>query len=117
MGKGHRDNHKARKKRGPVAFKKKAKRRSEIRVKCNICGTRSRKETLDGGLCPPCRGPEKKSLHALETACYLEGRGNLMNDLNHTVLPAPALAIALDGLGMGGRGSSLSSTSSSSRRA
>lgn len=27
MGKGHRDNHEARKKRGPVAFKKKAERR------------------------------------------------------------------------------------------
>jgi hypothetical protein len=53
MGKNHRDNHQARLKRGPVAFKKKAERRAEPKKsKCNVCGTASRK--LEGGICPPC---------------------------------------------------------------
>lgn len=38
MGKGHRDNHQARKKIGDVAFKKKADRRAP-QMKCSICGT------------------------------------------------------------------------------
>ena len=55
MGKGHRDNHAARKKRGPVAFKKKANRRkNKNRIKCNICGVLSRKSKIVGGLCPQC---------------------------------------------------------------
>lgn len=58
MGKGHRDNHQARLKRGPVAFKKKAARRAEPKkVKCNLCGTPSRK--IEKGLCPKCiEGPK-----------------------------------------------------------
>lgn len=48
---------------------------------------------------------------------YSVVEASIMNALNRNVLPAPALAVALDGLGMGGRGSSLSSASSSSRRA
>jgi rubrerythrin len=55
MGKGHRDNHKARKKRGPEAFAKKAERRAEPnKIKCNTCGTRTRPEKLVGGNCPIC---------------------------------------------------------------
>jgi hypothetical protein len=39
MGKGHRDNHRARLKRGPEAFQKKTERRAEPRkFKCNTCG-------------------------------------------------------------------------------
>ena len=54
MGKGHRDNTNARKKRGQEAFDKKAKRREQKRIACNLCGTKARPEKLDGGLCPPC---------------------------------------------------------------
>ncbi len=55
MGKGHRDNYLARKKRGPKAFEKKAERRSEgNRIACNKCGTRTRKQKIVGGLCPVC---------------------------------------------------------------
>lgn len=57
MGKGHRDNHAARKKRGPVAFQKKAERRAKPpKPKCNLCGTPTRPKKLLGGLCPRCRG-------------------------------------------------------------
>lgn len=55
MSKGHRDNHAARVKRGPVAFAKKAKRRTETKTVCNLCGTRSRPQTMEGGLCSLCR--------------------------------------------------------------
>lgn len=56
MGKGHRDNHAARVKRGPEAFAKKAARRAvdETRAKCRACGTLSRKEKLTAGYCPVC---------------------------------------------------------------
>jgi hypothetical protein len=55
MGKGHRDNYAARKKRGPEAFAKKAARRApDNKVKCNLCGTPTRPHKLQGGLCPPC---------------------------------------------------------------
>jgi hypothetical protein len=54
MGKGHRDNHAARVKRGPEAFQKKAERRAIDRIPCNKCGTKSRPEKLVGGLCPVC---------------------------------------------------------------
>lgn len=54
MGKGHRDNHAARVKRGPAAFAKKAKRRASSRIQCNICGTNSRPVMILGGLCPRC---------------------------------------------------------------
>lgn len=56
MGKGHRDNHRARKKRGPTAFAKKAQRRSNNsrRNKCVICGTNTRKDKLEEGMCPKC---------------------------------------------------------------
>ena len=56
MGKGHRDNHKARKKRGNVAFDKKKKRRTHDRVKCNLCGTITRPTKIVAGLCPICFG-------------------------------------------------------------
>ena len=54
MGKGHRDNHKARMKRGKVAFDKKHKRRNPDKKKCNICGTPSRPSVLTDGICPIC---------------------------------------------------------------
>lgn len=55
MGKGHRDNHAARKKRGPEAFAKKAARRAPPdRPKCKGCGTASRAAVLEGGICPRC---------------------------------------------------------------
>lgn len=54
MGKSHRDNHRARVKRGPQAFAKKAERRAEPKLrKCAPCGTPSRK--LVDGICPRCR--------------------------------------------------------------
>jgi hypothetical protein len=53
MGKGHRDNHAARKNRGPAAFAKKAKRRKP-QPKCNLCGGPCRGSKLVGGLCPYC---------------------------------------------------------------
>jgi hypothetical protein len=53
MGKGHRDNHAARKKRGPAAFEKKASRRAP-ESKCNMCGRSCRAEKLSAGLCPNC---------------------------------------------------------------
>lgn len=59
MGKGHRDNHQARKKRGNVAFDKKRKRRTEKMIKCNLCGTDSRPQVIKGGLCPRCRGDDE----------------------------------------------------------
>jgi hypothetical protein len=49
MGKGHRDNHAARKKRGPEAFAKKVERREP-----DLCGTACRPSKLEGGLCPLC---------------------------------------------------------------
>lgn len=55
MGKGHRDNHAARVKRGSVAFeKKKARRADGSKIACNLCGTVTRKTKLVGGLCPRC---------------------------------------------------------------
>jgi len=55
MGKGHRDNHAARKKRGPAAFEKKKKRRATSnKPKCNVCGTPTRPKNLQGGICPRC---------------------------------------------------------------
>jgi hypothetical protein len=55
MGKGHRDNHAARVKRGSVAFKKKQERRTP-EIKCNLCYRPCRESKLEGGLCPICRG-------------------------------------------------------------
>jgi rubrerythrin len=57
MGKGHRDNTAARKKRGPAAFAKKAARRApdERRAKCRVCGTLARVARLEDRMCPPCR--------------------------------------------------------------
>jgi hypothetical protein len=58
MGKGHKDNHAARKKatqRGVPAFEIKAERRKEeSKAPCNLCGTKTRKAKLVGGLCPKC---------------------------------------------------------------
>jgi hypothetical protein len=54
MGKGHRDNHKARVKIGAKAFQKKEKRRSIDKIPCNICGTKTRPQKISGGLCPLC---------------------------------------------------------------
>lgn len=56
MGKGHRDNHEARKKIGDVAFAKKAKRRNPNQVNCNLCGRKVSKGKVVGGLCPICIG-------------------------------------------------------------
>lgn len=53
MGKGHRDNHAARMKRGSEAFEKKAERREPV-TKCNLCGTECRASKLTAGLCPRC---------------------------------------------------------------
>lgn len=54
MGKGHRDNHAARVKRGTVAFQKKAQRRAYT-PKCQICGTVCRASVLnENGICPKC---------------------------------------------------------------
>jgi rubrerythrin len=53
MGKGHRDNHAARVKRGKVAFDKKAERR-EPEFKCNLCGRICREVKLVAGICPVC---------------------------------------------------------------
>jgi hypothetical protein len=54
MGKGHRDNHAARVKRGPEAFAKKARRRHPDRTQCLRCGTLTRTTRLTGGLCLAC---------------------------------------------------------------
>lgn len=58
MGKGHRDNHAARKKavhRGVPAFDIKGKRREEDKkLPCNLCGVKTRQSKLTGGLCPVC---------------------------------------------------------------
>jgi Zn finger protein HypA/HybF involved in hydrogenase expression len=55
MGKAHRDNHKARLKRGSEAFALKAERRSDHgKGKCNLCGREVQKEGLVAGLCPAC---------------------------------------------------------------
>ena len=56
MSKGHRDNHTARVKRGPVAFQKKAERRAP-QAKCARCGTLCRPQKLnDLAWCPICAG-------------------------------------------------------------
>ena len=56
MGKGHRDNHAARKKRGPEAFAKKAARRAidPNHKKCQGCGVLSRTAKLEFGFCSQC---------------------------------------------------------------
>ena len=56
MGKGHKDNHRARKKRGSVAFEKKAQRRNSKKRKCHVCGAEARPETFNSefGHCKPC---------------------------------------------------------------
>lgn len=55
MGKGHRDNHEARVKRGKVAFdKKKARRAAPKHPKCNVCGRPTRPQNLTGGICQNC---------------------------------------------------------------
>ena len=56
MGKGHRDNHAARVKRGSKAFGLKAERRAvdPNRAKCRCCGTESRTKVLKDGICPIC---------------------------------------------------------------
>ena len=60
MGKGHRDNHAARLKRGPSAFEKKAERR-EPESRCNLCGRPCRSSKLEDGLCPMCLKPQAGS--------------------------------------------------------
>ena len=61
MGKGHRDNHAARVKRGPEAFAKKQERRTPDpnRQKCSVCGTLARASKLTGGVCPVCANKSK----------------------------------------------------------
>jgi hypothetical protein len=55
MGKSHRDNHRARVKRGDAAFAKKARRRAaKKKIKCNLCGTGTRPQHLKAGICPRC---------------------------------------------------------------
>lgn len=68
MGKGHKDNHKARKKRGTAAFALKNERRKAkadtSRRRCRICGTVSRASVLVDKICPLCQkelGLVKKS--------------------------------------------------------
>lgn len=53
IGKGHKDNHKARLKRGSAAFEKKASRRKK-ESKCSICGGKCRKSKLVLDTCPIC---------------------------------------------------------------
>ena len=52
MGKGHRDNHTARIKRGKSAFDKKAKRRAHV-PRCPVCGNEARDLAL--GMCVGCQ--------------------------------------------------------------
>lgn len=52
MGKGHRDNHRARIKIDKAAFDKKHKRRNPNRRKCILCGTETRLHVLTDGVCP-----------------------------------------------------------------
>ena len=54
MGKGHRDNHNARKKRGQVAFDKKNNRRKFV-SRCHCCHAECRPKKLADKLCPLCR--------------------------------------------------------------
>jgi uncharacterized Zn finger protein (UPF0148 family) len=58
MGKGHRDNHAARLKRGNVAFDKKKVRRAGAKKvrekKCPACGSPCREEKRVAGVCPNC---------------------------------------------------------------
>jgi hypothetical protein len=55
MSKGHRDNHKARLKRGPVAFEKKAARRNPKLIRCDVCGSHCRPKLIILGICLNCR--------------------------------------------------------------
>lgn len=62
MGKGHRDNHAARVKRGSVAFKKKQERRKESsKPKCGVCGNPARRKTMTAGICQNCVARQKLS--------------------------------------------------------
>lgn len=56
MGKGHRDNFRARRKRGAAAFEKKASRRApdKKRARCRVCGKWSRASKVVEGFCPIC---------------------------------------------------------------
>ena len=57
MSKSHRDNTAARKKRGAVAFEKKAERRApDKKPQCRICGQKARPKTMVDGICANCRG-------------------------------------------------------------
>jgi rubrerythrin len=54
MSKGHRDNVKARKARGPVAYAKRAARRVHV-PRCQVCGTVCRAHVLNASkVCPTC---------------------------------------------------------------
>lgn len=53
MSKSHRDNAKARRKVGKVAYEKKRNRRKPI-PKCKICGERARPHKLYRGTCARC---------------------------------------------------------------
>lgn len=54
MGKSHRDNHKARLKRGKKAFKKKEERRPSG-TQCARCGAKARPDKIVEGWCLECR--------------------------------------------------------------
>ena len=58
MSKSHRDNARARKKIGKVAYKKKAARR-KTKPRCNLCRTFCRESKLITGLCQTCRDTEE----------------------------------------------------------
>lgn len=56
MGKSHRDNRKARKKRGGLVKRHKRMKqlKKEIENKCYVCGQKCRKEKLVYEMCPKC---------------------------------------------------------------
>lgn len=57
VGKGHRDNHKARKKalkRGKDAFALKKNRRAVVKLRCRQCGVAARASVVKDAYCPRC---------------------------------------------------------------
>lgn len=60
MGKSHRDNHRARKKRGAAAFKAKGKRREKHLKTCVVCGGRFR-TARDLTKCEGCGGASARA--------------------------------------------------------
>lgn len=56
MSKSHRDNVKARKKIGEIAYEKKKARRdpNKKKQKCSVCGRIARRTKMKDGVCPVC---------------------------------------------------------------